>query len=259
MAFNIIAYHIENRIDLSLLRNQLNTFQLIRRDHSFLLFQTASDSYLYVKNYGSVVFFNQDRFFIEEMIKKLGLSKDKILNELPFENYTLEFSNVIDVDFNLIKVKEINQDIIHIACLNLSQSVALMNYVNRASDLLNDTLTYIKQLEETGSFKLSKKQMRKFIGKTLYYKNNISEDLFVFDSPNVVWNNKDLSILDQKLKAELEIMKRHNGIIYSLNIIKENLDLFSDIIHHKYSSMLEWIIILLILFEIVQVIIEKIV
>lgn len=99
--------------------------------------------------------------------------------------------------------------------------------------------------------------MRKFIGKTLNLKNSITENLFVFDTPYLAWSSKELSQLDYKLKDELDIVKRHQGINNSLNTIKESLDLFSDILHHRYSSMLEWIIIILILFEVVQVIIEK--
>ncbi|WP_299009176.1 RMD1 family protein [uncultured Tenacibaculum sp.] len=196
---------------------------------------------------------------INQIVSFLINKENSNINNLPSEKYNITFSDTIEVDFGTIQIKELNDDVAHIIMLNLAQSVALMNYVNKTSDLHDKTLVYSKQLEKTGSFKLSKIQMRKFIGKTLNLKNNIAENLFVFDSPDVAWNNKDLSDLDYKLKDELDILKRHQGIENSLNVIKENLDLFNDILQHKYSSMLEWIIILLILFEVVQVIIEKLI
>ncbi|MDE1205967.1 RMD1 family protein [Tenacibaculum larymnensis] len=259
MHLQTIAYHLEKRIALSAIRSQFESYELIKREHSFLLYKITDNSYIYVKDYGSVVFMNCTDNLISQIVSFLINKENSNVNNLPSEKYNITFSDTIEVDFGTIQIKNLNDDVAHIIMLNLAQSVALMNYVNKTSDLHDKTLVYSKQLEKTGSFKLSKIQMRKFIGKTLNLKNNIAENLFVFDSPDVAWNNKDLSDLDYKLKDELDILKRHQGIENSLNVIKENLDLFNDILQHKYSSMLEWIIILLILFEVVQVIVEKLI
>ncbi|WGH75205.1 RMD1 family protein [Tenacibaculum tangerinum] len=254
-----IAYHLEKRIALGAIRSQFESYELIKREHSFLLYKITNNSYIYIKDYGSVVFMNCADDFIHQTVRFLINKEKSVINNLPSEKYQISFSETIEVDFGTIQIKELNDDVAHIIMLNLAQSVALMNYVNKTSDLHDKTLVYSKQLEKTGSFKLSKIQMRKFIGKTMNLKNNIAENLFVFDSPDVAWNNKDLSDLDYKLKDELDIVKRHQGIENSLNVIKENLDLFNDILQHKYSSMLEWIIIILILFEVIQVIVEKLI
>lgn len=259
MALQVEAYHLEKRIALSTIRSKFESYTLIKREHSFLLYKITNNSYIYLKDYGSVVFINCNNTIVTKVVSFFTGKETTNNDHLPSEKYSIVFSDSIEVDFGSIQLKELNDDIAHTIMLNLAQSVALMNYVNKTSDLHDKTLVYSKQLEKTGSFKLSKVQMRKFIGKTMNLKNNIAEDLFVFDSPDVVWNNKDLSELDYKLKDELDIVKRHQGIENSLNVIKENLDLFNDILQHKYSSMLEWIIIILILFEVIQVIIEKII
>ncbi|MDY0779570.1 RMD1 family protein [Tenacibaculum sp. IB213877] len=258
MILSAKAYHLETRLQLNLIRKKFDKHTLIKREHSFLLYLINEQSYLYIKDYGSLVFINCEDNFISETIHFL-LETPKSLNDLPSESYKIIIDTKIEVDFGVIHVTTLDDNIAHIIMLNLAQSVALMNYVNKTSDLHDKTLVYSKQLEKTGSFKLSKLQMRKFIGRTMNLKNNIAEDLFVFDSPDLAWSNKDLSALDYKLKDELDVVKRHQGIENSLNIIKENLDLFNDIMQHKYSSMLEWIIIILILFEVVQVIIEKLI
>lgn len=257
MKFEANAYHLEKRIVLNAIRKKLNSYNLVKREHSFLLYEIKTNSYLYIKEYGSVVFINCTQELIKSVINEIINDKKEISN-LPSENYAIYIGSEVEVDFGAIYVTELNIDIAHVIMLNLSQSVALMNYVNKTSSLHDKTLVYTKQLEQTGTFKLSKIQMRKFIGKTMNLKNNIAENLFVFDTPDVAWNSKDLATLDYKLKGELDIVNRHQGIQNSLDTIKENLDLFSDILQHKYSNMLEWIIIILILFEVLQVIIEKI-
>lgn len=252
------AFHLEFQIDLNKARAGFSKYHLLKREHTFLLYKIEEQSYIYIKNYGSVVFLNCNKTQINTTVEYL-IGKESNTNKLLFEEYQITIGNNIEIDFGNIQIKELNDDIAHIIMLNLAQSVALMNYVNKASDLHETTMVYSRQLEKKGSFNLSKLQMRKFIGKTMNLKNDVAENLFILDTPNLAWNNEDLSILDYKLKDELDIVRRHQSIENSLNVIKESLDLFSDITHHKYSSMLEWIIILLILFEIIQVLIEKII
>ncbi|CAA0149682.1 RMD1 family protein [Tenacibaculum maritimum] len=252
------AYHLEKRIVLNNATKALERYQLLKKERSFLLYKIKEQSYVYIKDYGSIVFINCATTLIEKTINSLLIDR-KEDTDLLSEEYTITFKDIIDVDFGTIQIKELNDDVAHLIMFNLAQSVVLMGYVNETSDLHHKTLIYSKQLAQTGKFKLPKTQMQKFIGKTMNLKNNIAENLFIFESPDLAWNSKDLLTLDDKLKKELDIEKRHQGIENSLNVIKENLDLFSSILQHKYSSMLEWIIIILILFEVVQVIIEKLI
>lgn len=255
--FKVIAYHLGNRIDLKAFRLSSKQ-QLLKREHSFLLYEVAEEAYIYLKDYGSIVFLNCKDDLISQVLNSVivnNVREDSLLTE----TYTISFGNTIEVDFDKIQIHELSVDTAHIIMLNLAQSVALKYYLNSAAALHESTLIYAKQLEETGHIKLSKKHMRIFIGKTMNLKNSIAENLFIFDSSDLAWSNESLSKLDYQIKDELDIVNRHNGIQYNLNVIKENLDLFKDILQHKYSSMLEWIIIILILFEVIQVIVEKLI
>ncbi len=257
MEFKVIAYHLGHRVDLRIIRNSL-TYSLLKREHSFLLLEVKKDAYIYLKDYGSVVFLNCTTDIINEILKMISiddLDEEKLLTE----TFNVNTGSTIEVDFDKIQVNELSVDIAHIMMLNLAQSVALKFYLNATAKLHESTLIYAKQLEKNGNIKLTKKQMLIFIGETMNLKNSIAENLFIFDSPDLAWSNESLSKLDYQIRDELDIVNRHNGIQYNLNVIKENLDLFKDILQHRYSSMLEWIIIILILFEILQVIAEKII
>jgi uncharacterized Rmd1/YagE family protein len=256
MEYKVVAYHIENHIDLKKFRSNCE-FSILKREHSFLLYNIAKESFMYVKDYGSIVFLNCKEGFIDSIFSTV-LGIELSLEFSPKEEYIIEVGNSIEVDFGKVQVDNLSKDIAHIIMLNLGQSVALMHYFNKTESLHESTLVYAKQLEKTGNIKLSKKQMRIYIGKAMNLKNSIAENLFIFDSSDLAWSNEELSRLDYLIKDELDIVKRHHGLQFYLNVIKENLDLFKDILQHRYSSMLEWIIIILILFEVIQVIIEKI-
>lgn len=251
MKSTVIAYHLGKSLNIREIRLKM-TYPLLKKEASFLLFGTNKSSLIYIKNYGSVVFFDCDANTISQVLNELNGSEVAPSN-LYQESYEIQESDAIDIDFNTITLKEINVDSIHIIMLNLAQSVALQEFVNKTSTLHESTLQFTKQLELTGKINVSKVKMRKFIGRTLNLKNSIAEELFVFDTPELAWSTADLSKLDEHLKEELAIVKRFKGLQLSLDTIKENLDLFNDIHQHRYSSMLEWIIIILILIEVVQI------
>ena len=56
--------------------------------------------------------------------------------------------------------------------------------------------------------------------------------------------------MNQELKQTFDLKNRYRNIYERIEIIKENLGLFKDIMEHRESSRLEWIIIILILVEV---------
>ena len=251
-SFSVVALHVGKNIVIKEARNLFN-YQLIKREASFLLYEVSANSYVYIKDYGSIVFYNCNDDIINQFLTKISENENYGVEYFNREEYQVYKSENLEVDFNAISLNNFDIDFLHIIMLNLAQSVALEAYVKKTSSLYESTLVYTKQLEFKGRINLSKIKMRKFIGKTLNIKNTITEELFVFDTSNLAWSNENLSLLDTKLKEELDIEKRFKGLHLSLDTIKENLDLFNELSQHKYSSMLEWIIIILILFEVVQI------
>jgi uncharacterized Rmd1/YagE family protein len=108
-------------------------------------------------------------------------------------------------------------------------------------------------LEKRGKLTISGKKLKQFIGHVLKIKNQISENLCIFDSPDITWENEALNKLHASLKQTFDLNDRYRYIHERVGILKEDLELFKDIMDHRESSKLEWIIILLILVEVVDV------
>jgi uncharacterized Rmd1/YagE family protein len=142
--------------------------------------------------------------------------------------------------------------------LNVSQSVALDYYSSQTEILLQETNHHTQQLEKTGRLGLSGIALKKYIGRTLNLKNKIAENLYIFDSPDVTWENERINRVDQGLKSMFDLQDRFRTIHDGLEIVKENLDLFKDLMQHRKSTALEWIIIILILVEVINLAVEKI-
>ena len=109
----------------------------------------------------------------------------------------------------------------------------------------------------TGTFKYAKKDLLKFIGRTLNIKNSIIDNLYIFDAPEEVWENEHLERIDKGLKKTFDLKMRYQDIDYKLKIVQDNLRLFTDLLQNRESTRLEWIIIILILIEVFDIFIKK--
>ena len=143
--------------------------------------------------------------------------------------------------------------------LNVSQSVALDHYSRQTDILLEETNRHTQKLEFKGSLDLSGINLKKYIGRTLNLKNRIAENLYIFDSPEETWEDENLNKLDIGLKKTFDLQTRFRDIQEGLQIVKENLELFKDLLQYRNSTQLEWIIIILILVEVIKLFVEKII
>jgi uncharacterized Rmd1/YagE family protein len=142
--------------------------------------------------------------------------------------------------------------------LNLAQSVALDYYNGVGETLLTEVKGFANELELTGKLKASRKNMLRFLGKALNTQNDIAENIYIFDAPDQVWDDEYLDRLHQGLMKHFDLRVRFSEIEYTLRIIENNLTVFREIIHQRESNLLEYIIIILILVEVFDLLITKI-
>ena len=255
--YKAVAYHLGKKLTLKTLEEQLS-FKEVKSERSFVLLDAGENAWIYIKSYGSVVFFNCSDDIIRSVLKTITGDDQKVM-ELPNEDYRVEVDPkaTFNVDFSVIRLPQISDHIAHLIMLNMAQSVSLESFSEEVNRLLSLTMKFSDQLDKSGKFKMSRRMVRKYIGQTMVLRNKIAENLFIFETPDVAWDDPDLASIDEQMRHQLELEKRHEGLQLNLTTVKENLDVYRDILQHRHSSTLEWIIILLILFEVIQVIIEK--
>ena len=257
MNYTVSTFHLGNRIDLTKTIGKIG-FDIIKDEATFVLFKKNEESYIYVKSYGSIAFCNFDK---KEKLAILSKLSNTSINyyDLVSEDYDLEIDHKseMSVRFNTVTVPKFTIDTLHIVMLNLCQSVALENYQTNTNDLLETTRTYSDNLYQSGNVGLSSAKLRSIFGKTMVLKNRIAENLLIFETSDLAWSKEQLSDIDSALRVQLDMVNRYQGLQHSLDVVKENLDLFRDILQHKHSSTLEWIIIILILLEVADLIGSK--
>jgi uncharacterized Rmd1/YagE family protein len=169
----------------------------------------------------------------------------------------VEEGRQLSFDNDKVILERIDHQVIRIAMLNVAQSVALDYYHSVSENLLNEVKGFANQLELTGRLKVSRKNMMRFIGKALNTQNDIAENIYIFDAPDIVWEDMYLDKLHQGFMKYFDLRVRYNEIEYTIRIIEDNLSVFREIIHQRESTLLEFIIIILILVEVFDLLITK--
>lgn len=244
------AFHLGVKINLLNFRNQMK-HEIVKTEHSFILYQISDYSYVYIKDYGSVVFLNVDQKVKDEFVDLLPGKSEEDIEQI---SVVIDPNERNKVGFESVSLQKLTDDNAHIIMLYLAQSVALDFYSKRGEELLHKVIAINRQLAESGKLNLSTKRIKKLIGETMELKNRLASSFFIYDTPDIAWEDEAISSLDAQLKVNFEVKERHLAIQQVLETLKENLEVFNDVMNHKNSTLLEWIVILLILIEVLQVI-----
>lgn len=213
-----------------------------------------SNRYLYVFDYGVVVFGNYDALAKSQFVDYIKNYATTKVDLNLFEEYRIkleENSSQSLVKDDFVTVPYIDAAIVGIVMLNIGQSVALEYYEVLTGELISSSKHYIVELEKNGKLSISKTNLLKYIGKVLNVKNSIVDNLYILDDPNLVWDNEELNLLNRRLKLNFDINPRFKDLDYRLQIVENNLTLFTDVLNVRESTRLEWVIIILIVLEII--------
>jgi uncharacterized Rmd1/YagE family protein len=252
------ALLVANQLDLKGIKTYLD-LKPLADSSSELFYSFGEDRYQYYFNYGVIVFSG----FSEEEMKIAVRSiqtyqKNPLTQPLRDDHEILVQEGEMDFDFDKLIVERLDAKVVRIAMLNLAQSVALDHYHNVSENLLDQIRGFTRDLENTGKLSISRKNMMKFIGKALNTQNDIAENIYIFDAPELVWDDEYLDKLHKGLIKYFDLRVRFSEIEYTMRIIEDNLSVFREISHQRESSLLEWIIIALILVEVFNLLLSKI-
>ncbi len=255
----VLSFQVADSIDIKQFKGDF-TADIYHADSDELFYHIGPEKFLYVFKYGIVCFFNYNEIETTSFIKLItpyckNLLPEKLSDEFDIDTNAARYK----LGYNQLDIPNANPEMLRLVMLNVSQSVALDHYSLHTNRLLEETNHHTQILEDKGRLGISGTNLKRYIGRTLNLKNRITENLYIFDSPDETWEDEDLNRLDLGLKKTFDLQSRFRTIQEGLAIVKENLELFKDILQTRNSTQLEWIVIILILMEVLNLFFEKIV
>jgi uncharacterized Rmd1/YagE family protein len=252
------AINIADNINIKLLKANY-TATLITSTSTELFYKIGKNKYISIFNYGVVAFSDHTQAEREKVIEFIGKycnGKEEILTE----TIQLEFKDISGISYQnailAIPIHEHMDEVFRIVMFDLAQTVALDYYAEIAEKLLQEVKTYASQLANKGKISLSKRAMMKFIGKSLNTRNEIIDNLYIFDSPDIAWDNERVEKAHKILTRIFDLNVRFKELEYTFKIIDNNLQIFNDSYEHRHASFLEIIVIILILIEVIKSFVE---
>ncbi|WP_310438710.1 RMD1 family protein [Sulfuricurvum sp.] len=196
--------------------------------------------------------------------------KKEILDALSLLNIALDLQNLITQDYPIridpqlstlfevtneaITLREASTLNLNVIALAISQSVGLEHYEKRLDTLFSQSRRIVESIH---TFSISRRShLMQFAKRLALTRHDMVSNLLLLDKPNILWDDEEAETLYNRLAFVLELYDRHEIALSKLSQIKEDVMLVMDIINHKKSEFLEWIIIILIAVEIVMGVIE---
>lgn len=237
---------------------QLPMEQTLGDDHRSARFVT-------IFRFGSVIFFNVSPRDIADLTWRIKqCSKEPYLagNEIK-ENFCVhvqpgvpDHEDVVTGEYCV--VQELNLKSVDVISNVMAQSVALDSYNDTVDELLAQ-FEAINERVEAGEQKLAEADRRQMF-RAVARNNSIFIDMVskvgLKDRSDTAWNLSQYETIHDGLREEFDIDTRFEHIEFKLNLIQQNAKFFIEVLENQKSNTLEWIIIVLIMFECVLMCME---
>ncbi len=212
--------------------------------------------------FGSMVFVNFQHHEIIDVIKYLGRVEKNLFTINSLE-YVDDYSIELDPDQELLighetlispEQRDYHQEII---ATILAKSVALERIEVDIDNLLDEIEDIVLDLRK-GNLDVSDRKLAKTSARILGFRLNTISSIMLLDKPEITWTNEEAEALYNRLSSLFELADRYENMRHKTEMLMDITQVFTELAHNKRGNRLEWIIIILIAFEIVLSLAEKI-
>lgn len=210
--------------------------------------------HIFVFNYGCVVFWGGNEAFESAVIKSIAIhGKNSFVEpivDVDLYQVCSKDDSHIDVENDIIHVHVEDTFILLAFAYGLSQSVKLITFENAIEKTIETNKELPFELMSTGKTSLSRRSLAKKIGSLFAKRHLITLNSNILDIPEFFWKRPKYEVYYKMVMDHLELRQRIGLLNDRLNIIHELYTILSDELKQSNSLRLEWIVILLIFFEV---------
>ena len=262
------AFAIHGELDLNRLAGRLSITRKYRWEEPMRLnpvtftHSVPSDALgVHLYYFGSMVFLNCSDEIISRFLEglKIHLEQLKGQPQLPFrDDYLLKIIEDCEPSITndgavMPSHWEALPDIISFV---IAKSVALELIEERIDAVFDEFGGLIKQLEG-GKLELPDRRLARLASSVLGFKYTSISHIMVLDKPEITWDNEEADRFYQTMADLFELNPRYQEIKHKSETLMDVTDVFSSLSHARRSARLEWIIIILIAFEIIMTLWDK--
>lgn len=250
------SYCTANSYKMELLAQHLSSKNFrLKFFEDALYVQTYDDSNLniIIFSFGCIIIWGEEKnteYLILKEIKELVSDFVDFSYHDSVGNHNEDSNTFIEEERNRIVLGSKSEYLKLSISYALAQSVKLSLLESSVNKILKNTTHIQRELAQTGSVSLSKKEISKKIGHLFSERFSINLHRDILDTPEFFWKRPSYEPL-YLMTAEFQDISVRQGILnWRLDIIQELYGILSNELNNKYSSRLEVTIIVLIAIEV---------
>lgn len=216
-----------------------------------VIVEIDDDEVAIVFSFGACIFWNvsydNTKFFLDFLKEsEINSFEESIVEEFDYaktDSFSIKLDTIfLDDEDSLLKIA---------LSYAMAQSIKVEEFEKQIENSIDENAYIPLQLSKYGKINLNKKEVSKKIGELFLVKSKINLHYDLLDTPDFFWEYPECERYYEAMIRYLDVNSRLEVLNKKVEIIQELLNVLSNEQNHKYSSFLEWIIILLIAFEIV--------
>lgn len=266
--FRFSAFALHGELDLNRLASRFSIDRKYRWEEPMRLnpvtFTPSAPGdavWVYLYYFGGLVFLNCSDDIMARCIEGLKQHVDQLREspQLPFrDDYQLEIDPAAEpsITNDRATMPQFKQELLEIICFVIAKSVALERIEERVEAVFDEVGVMINRLGQ-GVLELPDKKLAKLASSVLDFKYTSIAHIMVLDKPEITWDNEEADRFYLTISNLFELRPRYQEIKHRAETLLDVTDVFSNLSHARRSARLEWIIIILIAFEIIMALWQK--
>jgi len=262
------AFAVSGELDLNRLAARLSIPRKYRWEEPMRLNpvtftpSAASDTlWVHLYYFGSMVFLNCSDDIVARFVEGLQSHVEQLKGQpqLPFrDDYQLEIiagatPSITNDGAVMPLYREALTDIISFV---IAKSVALELIEERIDAVFDEVGGLIGRLGQ-GVLELPDRRLARLASSVLSFKYTSISHIMVLDKPEITWDNEEANRFYLTMAELFELTPRYQEIKHKSETLMDVTDVFSSLSHARRAARLEWIIIILIAFEIIMALLDK--
>jgi required for meiotic nuclear division protein 1 len=245
------AVYFEGQLDTKTFRADHRHYPVLFADP--LVIEPQRGAYVVLTKFGALVFWNCPEPLQSELLKEVTAARGAKLGAEKIEDTLDVFvgQNENTVTFNEVGLRELTLDKLKIISLALAQSVALDHIEHEVAAALGKFDPVVAELRDEGRLRLKEKEVLKAVGFAQGVRSAVLANLTLFDKPPETWESEILERLDGQLYDFFDLEERLSAINQKMSYFSEMNATLMNLLNHRKSVRLEWIVIILIALEVV--------
>ena len=223
----------------------------INNSHIFKENVNVASGEIFIFSYGVIVYWGIEEHLKVKILTMLTSCLAEKLGAEDDDDFTYSYGDKAKISADHITLPN-NHIYTKLAfSYGIAQSVKLGGFENTIQGFIEITKKLPEDLARKGKTLLSRKEIRKLMGRIFIDRDSINLHLDLLDIPNFFWDKPDLESIHEMVTKYLDQEKRVWVLNQKLSVIQQLLDMLVNELHIQHSSKLEWIIIILLCIEIV--------